>query len=516
MRIIDLFDRGVSLGADRVCLRSDTRVLTYGDVQARTYRIGRALLAAGVGKDSVSAVLSPNDIDAFAAVFGILRAGATWMPLNARNTLQENIANLRRFRGHWLFYHSTFADDVRSIFRSLPTLRGAVCVDRDDGPYPGLVAWCESSDASAFDVASDFDDVSWLFLTGGTTGQPKGIMLTHRNLETMVANTVTAMPYDRPPRYLMAAPMTHAAGCFGMSLLGFGPEFIFLPRADPALIPEAIEGESITTLFLPPTVIYMLMARTDIRKFNYSSLKHLIYGAAPISMDKLRAAIDVFGPVLCEIYGQSESPAPCTFLSPEEHHAILQSGDPDRLMSCGRPTMFTELAILDDDANPVVPGRTGEIGIRGQHVMKGYFDDEMATAAVSRNGWHLTGDVGYRDGEGYVFIIDRKKEMIISGGFNIFPREIEQTILEHRDVQDCAVVGVPDEKWGETVLAVLEPKDGAELDLSEIAAFCRHRLGGVKAPKAYEVVKELPRSGAGKILRRSIRDRYWEGRDRKL
>lgn len=515
MRIIDFFDRGAGLGRDNVCLKAGPRALSYGDVQSSTYRIARRLLDAGIGKGSLACVLSHNDIDAFSCILGIMRSGATWMPLNARNALADNIACIQRFGCKWLFYHSAFAADARAIAQAAPAL-GLVCVDRDDDPYVGLTRWCGSADGSHFDIVWDFDEVGWLLLTGGTTGRPKGIMLTHRNLATMVANTVTAMPYGSPPRYLMAAPMTHAAGCFGMSFFPFGSANVFLPRADPALILETIEQEAITTLFLPPTVIYMMLAHPQARSFDYSSLKHLIYGAAPMAMEKLRESMDVFGPVMAEIYGQSESPAPCAFMSPTEHEGILASDDPARLLSCGRPTIFTQIAILGDDGTPVTHGRPGEIAIRGQHVMKGYFEDPAATAAVSGFGWHQTGDVGYFDQEGYLYIIDRKKEMIISGGFNIFPREVEQVILEHRDVGDCVVVGIPDEKWGEAVLAVIEPKHGVKPDVAGIAAHCRSRLGGIKSPKAYEVKDELPRSAVGKVLRRVIREPYWKDRERKL
>ncbi len=515
MRLIDFFDRGASLGRDRVCLRDERRMLTYGDVQVRTFRIARALSEAGLARSSIAAVLSHNDIEAFTCILGILRAGVVWMPLNARSTPNEIIDHLRRFRCEWLFYHSVFGRELVDISSAVPSLKGTICIDTEDEMGRTLATWW-SQDAKPFESEWEFNDVGCLMLTGGTTGRSKGIMLTHRNLSIMVANTITAMPYADAPRYLMAAPMTHAAGCFGLSFLPFGSENFFLPRADPKLVLEALEGWRITTVFLPPTVIYMMLAQPDVHSRDYSALRHLIYGAAPIAEDKLTEAIRVFGPALAEIYGQSESPAPCAFMSPAEHAEILANGGGDRLMSCGRPTIFTGLAILDDDGRPVAMGERGEIAIRGDHVMKGYFEDMEATREVSKHGWHLTGDVGYQDSDGYLYIVDRKKEMIISGGFNIFPREVEQIILKHPAIQECAVVGIPDGKWGEAVFAILELKAGAEIDLAEMAAFCRSRLGGVKSPKAFEVWNEIPRSPVGKISRRMIRDLYWKNHEKKI
>ena len=515
MRLIDFFDRGASFGKDRACLVEDARSLTYGEVQARTYRLANCLNSAGVHRGSLAAVLSPNDIDAFTCILAIWRSGATWMPLNFRSTFQENVAHMTAFRCEWLFYNSTLSNEVASIAGQLPALRGCICIDKDDGVHEPLSRWITSGDAGQPVVDWQFDDVAWLMLTGGTTGRSKGIMLTHGNLSTMVANMVSCMPYSEPPNYLVAAPMTHAAGCFATGVLPAGATFYFLPRPEPALVVDAIERRRINTLFLPPTVIYMLLNEPCIREHDYSSLKYFIYGAAPMSLEKLQQALDVFGPVMAEIYGQAESPAPCTFMSPEDHRRFI-SAAPNRLLSCGRPTIFSDIAILDDAGNVVEAGLHGEICIRGQHVMKGYFENPAATAEVSSHGWHHTGDVGYQDNDGYLFIVDRKKEMIISGGFNIFPNEIEQVILEHPCVQDCAVVGVPDDKWGEAVLAVLELRAGDTIDLEEIRLFCRHRLGGVKTPKAFEVWPELPRSAVGKISRRAIRDRFWQDQRRQV
>jgi acyl-CoA synthetase (AMP-forming)/AMP-acid ligase II len=235
-----------------------------------------------------------------------------------------------------------------------------------------------------------------------------------------------------------------------------------------------------------------------------------------MSSEKLKEAIDVFGPVMAQTYGQAESPMLCTFLSPQEHQV---SGNPvheQRLASCGRATLLTQVAIMDDDGRLLDAGDRGEIVIRGNLVMKGYVNNPAATEEASRFGWHHTGDIGLMDSDGYVYIVDRKRDMIISGGFNIYPSEIEQVLWAHPDVQDCAVIGVPDDKWGEAVKAVVELKPGATTAPQDLLDFCRARLGGMKTPKSAEIWPELPRSPVGKVLKRDIRERFWAGQARRV
>jgi acyl-CoA synthetase (AMP-forming)/AMP-acid ligase II len=234
-----------------------------------------------------------------------------------------------------------------------------------------------------------------------------------------------------------------------------------------------------------------------------------------MSVEKLKQAIEIFGPVMTQVFGQAEAPIMCTYLSPEDHVV----GDPTlegRLASCGRPTLLTPVEIMDDAGNLLSPGEKGEIVVRGNLVMKGYYKDPVATKEVSAYGWHHTADVGYKDAAGFVYIVDRKKDMIISGGFNVYPSEVEQVIWAHPAVQDCAVIGVPHEKWGEAVKAIVELKSGCSVSDSEIIAFCKQQIGSVKAPKSVEFWESLPRTAVGKVRKRDIRARFWEGIDRKI
>jgi acyl-CoA synthetase (AMP-forming)/AMP-acid ligase II len=260
-----------------------------------------------------------------------------------------------------------------------------------------------------------------------------------------------------------------------------------------------------------------MLAHADLGRHEYGSLRYLLYGGAPMSVQKLREALHAFGPVMAQAYGQSEALMMCTYLSPEDHvRALAEPALRRRIASAGREGPLSRIAIMGERGELLPPEERGEIVLRAEYVMDGYFQQPAATAEVSRDGWHLTGDVGFQDADGYVHLVDRKRDLIISGGFNVYPAEVEQAALAHPAVQDCAVVGEPHEKWGEAVLAVVELKSGAPWDEAAFLSHCRERLGGVKAPKRVEVWPALPRSGVGKVLRREVRQRFWAGHDRHI
>jgi acyl-CoA synthetase (AMP-forming)/AMP-acid ligase II len=311
--------------------------------------------------------------------------------------------------------------------------------------------------------------------------------------------------------------MTHAAGITAISLMPFGTTNIVMNGVQLPGLMANIEKYGVTNIFLPPTAIYVMLAHSDVRKFDYSSLDYFLYAAAPMSVDKLREAIEVFGPVMAQSYGQAEAPMICTYMSPEAHVEAVATNKAHRLASCGQPALLTPVEIIDDDGGKVPLGERGEIAVRGALVMQSYYKNREATDEVTTaDGWHRTGDIGVRDADGFVYIVDRKKDMIISGGFNIYPSEIEQVVWGHPAVQDCAVIGVPDDKWGEAVKAIVELKPGQSASEDEIIALCKRELGSVKAPKSVEFWNELPRSAVGKVRKKDMRDKFWQGRDRAI
>jgi acyl-CoA synthetase (AMP-forming)/AMP-acid ligase II len=362
------------------------------------------------------------------------------------------------------------------------------------------------------------DDVVAVSSTGGTTGLPKGVMNTHRSLSACLAHLMMAFQYSAADTIvdLAALPMTHASGIISLAATARGGTVVILPRAEPNAILDAIARYRVTELFLAPTVVYRLMETPGIAQHDLSSLRYLLYAAAPMSTEKLRRAIDVFGPVMMELYGQVEAFAGISFLRPEEHFVDGRVAGDSHLASCGRPYPLITVEIHDDDDQLVPVGGSGEICVRGDLVMKGYYEAPEKTAETIVDGWLHTADIGHFDKSGYLFITDRKKDMIISGGLNIYPSEIEQVIWGHPAVQDCAVIGVPHDDWGEAVTAVVELNHGAQVEGDELIALCKERLGSVHAPKRVEFVDSLPRSATGKVLKRAIREQYWAGQTRRV
>ncbi|HLT27205.1 MAG TPA: AMP-binding protein [Zeimonas sp.] len=516
MRVIDFFDRGAALAPDRICLKDANVARSYDEVRKQSCRIANALIRDGFAPQDKAAVLSPNAAAPFECVLGILRAGGAWVPVNARNVASENAYILDNCDVETLFYHGDFEAAVQEFRRLCPKIQRYVCIDRTGGSGVFLEEWLGDAPDSDPDLPEDPDAVVSIVSSGGTTGRPKGVMWSNRTWEALFSNYYASMPNRKPPVHLVIAPMTHAAGILAMLLMATGATHVILPHFDAAQVAQAIEREKVTHLFLPPTAVYMLLAYPKLREHDYSSLDYFLYAAAPMSVDKLKQCLEVFGPVMTQCFGQAEAPMLCTYLSPQEHLVIGDLEKEKRLSSCGRPTLLTPVAIMDDDGKLLARGECGEIVVRGSLVMPGYYKNPEATKEVSAFGWHRTGDVGYIDEDGYVYIVDRKKDMIISGGFNIFPSEIEQVIWSHPGVQDCAVIGVPDEKWGEAVKAVIERRPGGNVTEQEILELCRRSLGSVKTPKSVEFWDELPRSPVGKVRKKDIRDRFWAGTGRTI
>jgi fatty-acyl-CoA synthase len=314
-------------------------------------------------------------------------------------------------------------------------------------------------------------------------------------------------PFEGKPVYLALAPLTHAAGVLCFPVLALGGEIVIMPAPDLGQFLALIAAHRVTHAFLPPTLIYMLLDHRDLAAADLSSLQCLWYGAAPMSAARLAEAITAIGPVLGQLFGQTEAPMMISTMAPRDHLRADGTMAVERFASAGRPTPLVTVAIMDLSGALLPPGERGEIVVRGPLVMAGYYKDPAATAEAGRHGWHHTGDIGYLDGDNYLFIVDRAKDMIITGGFNVYSAEVEQVLLAHPGVQDCAVIGLPDPKWGEQVTAVVQLHAGHEVGEAELRAFAKERLGSVKAPKQVAVWADLPRSPVGKVLKKEVRFR---------
>jgi len=506
VRLTDYLDKGASLGPEAPCLTTAGRTLSYFDVQRLSWRVARALDRSGIRPGDKVAILSANDPVAFGCVFGISRAGAVWCPVNPRNEATENRDLLDSLDCACLIFQAAFAPLVAKIHPDLPKLTTLVCLDGEPPGAAPFDLWIGPEAAEPWQ-AQPSDDVVMLAGTGGTTGRPKGVILTGHNLETMSALTLMSYPFGPRPRYLALAPLTHAAGVLCFPVMTLGGEIVIMPRPDLAEFLALIEEHRITHTFLPPTLIYMLLDHPGLAGTDLTSLQCLWYGAAPMSVSRLEEALIRIGPVMGQLFGQSEAPMMISTLAPADHFRPDGSLARERLSSAGRPTPLTTVAIMDDEGHLLGPGQRGEIVLRGPLVMAGYYQDPAASAEAARHGWHHTGDIGYLDEDHYLFIVDRAKDMIITGGFNVYSAEVEQVLLTHPAVQDCAVIGLPDDKWGERVTAVLQLRPGHTLTQDEARAFVKERLGSVKAPKQVEVWPDLPRSRVGKVLKPEIKSR---------
>ncbi|PRH88379.1 AMP-dependent acyl-CoA synthetase [Labrys okinawensis] len=504
MRISFYLDKGASLGPAAPCLTMDGASLSYADVVAHSNRVAHALAKAGARPGDKVAVLSANDPKAFASVFGIARAGAVWCPINPRNAPSENRQILADFDCTVLLFQQAFHELVETILPDLPALKMLVCLDGEAAGAPSLAEWLADMPDTPFPTPPD-NDVAMLVGTGGTTGKPKGVLLTDDNLEAMSAIMLMAYPYRDRPVYLALPPLTHAAGVLTLPVLAKGGEIVIMPKPDLGVFLSLIPRHGVSHTFLPPTLIYALLAHPDLPRTDLSSLQCFWYGAAPIAPARLEEAIQRIGPVMAQFFGQTEAPMVCTTMAPADHFKPDGSIDKARLSAAGYPPPLLQLAILDGKDRPLPPGERGEIAIRGSLVMRGYYKDEAATAQTLRSGWLHTGDIGYLDADNMLYIVDRLKDMIISGGFNVYSVEVEQALLEHADVQDCAVFGLPDEKWGEMVCAVVQLRAGRNADTEALRTFVKARIGSVKTPKHVEIWPDLPRSKVGKVLKRDIR-----------
>lgn len=508
MRLSEYLDKGASLGRDAPCLTTGGVTTTYGEVQDLSTAIAGALQHNGIEAGDPVAVLSGNDPLALTCVFGISRAGAVWCPVNPRNEADENRQLFDLFGCRLLFFQAKFAGLVEKIKDQLPQLDWLVCLDGDVEWATSFDTWLAAHRAVPDERRRPDGGLCMLAGTGGTTGRPKGVRLTEDNIMTSTALALMSYPFGDRPRYLALAPLTHSAGVLTFPILSLGGEVVIMPAPDIGEFLTLIERHRITHAFLPPTVIYGVLDHPDLDSRDLGSLRCLWYGAAPMSPSRLEEALTRIGPVLGQLYGQTEAPNMIATLAPAEHFHDDGSMATERFGSAGRPTPLTTVAIMNEEGMLQDRGERGEIVVRGPLVMDGYHQNPTATAEVSAHGWHHTGDIGYLDDDGYLFVVDRAKDMIITGGFNVYSAEVEQALLAHPAVKDSAVIGLPDPKWGERVTAVVELRPGHEADTADLIAFVKERIGSVKAPKEIEIWTELPRSKVGKILKTEVRSAF--------
>ena len=493
--------------------------ITFREAEARVNRLAHALLSLGGQPGDRVGMLVPNCYQGLETLLAPMKAGMAVVPMNVRLLPNEHEYMLNDSDAFALIYGEEFRDHLAQMRGNLTSVKHFICVGRrgdGDLSYEHVLADRRETPP---DLAIEPDDLAWIFYTSGTTGHPKGAMLTHRNLITMAEQFLLNINPTRPGDVLLhAAPITHGSGLsiFHHLATGAASAFPATRTFDPPTVFEAVQHYRATTIFLVPTMINMLLASAEKTKYDLSSLHTIFYGGAPMYVEQLLEAVRTFGPIFVQIFGQGEAPMTCTSLPKEEH---LAGDDPvklKRLASAGRETTAVHVRIVDDEDREVPSGQMGEIVVRGDLVMKGYWNKPEATAETLRGGWLHTGDIGYLDPDGYLYITDRKKDMIISGGSNIYPREIEEVICRHPAIFEVAVIGIPDAKWGETVKALVVLREGLRATEAEIIEHCKRHMASYKKPQSVEFLSALPKNAYGKVLKRELRDRYWADRRRKV
>jgi fatty-acyl-CoA synthase len=526
MRAIDYFDKSADLHAARIAILDGDAKYSYAETRAFSERIARGMWLNGVEREQRAAIYSHNHAAVLFCMLGILRAGAAWVPINSRNAADANVEFLNYSETAWLFYHSRFREQVEEIRKRVTCLRNLICIDGPDGENPSLDQFMESGNSGTHsdsahlgwaDAHGNLEQMMGLVPTGGTTGPARGVRVTNLAWGSMTEMAIHYWKGDvAEPVCLCSAPLSHAAGVVAFTMFALGGTNVVLPGFDAGQVLSAIEKYRATHLFLPPTAFYALLSHPDVSKFDYSSLRIFLLAGSPVSPDKFKKGVEIFGPCMCQSYGQTEAPMLLTWLDPQTATAAARGEHPARLASCGSATASVRVAIMNDAGNILPANEVGEIVARGTLVTAGYHNLPEATAEIRRHGWHHTGDVGYIDKDGYVYIVDRKKDMIISGGFNVYCVEVEAALMALPQIQECAVIGVPDDKWGEAVKALVVVKSGDALTDVQIIAHCKAKLGGVKSPKSVEFIREIPKTPTGKLDRKAMRKPYWAGVDREV
>ena len=502
---------------DNPCLTQEGVTTTYGEVDRLANRLANGLLALGVTPGERVCILGENSLEHLLLFLANCKIGAVSVSLNYRLAPAELAFIIRDSQARALLMldanfeetldalRTEFTDDFHLITRGLS--------ESHDWSH-----WlAQQTDARpVVDVSPEAP--CFQLYTSGTTGNPKGVITSHANLIAEFVMNTAFMPIRPAPGSadVVCAPMFHIGGA-GSALVSTyaGAEIILHKVFDPVQVVTDIERYPVNSIFMVPAMIMAVLQLPDIESRDFSGLKQIFYGASPISEAVLRRAMDVFGVDFIQMYGMTETAGTVTNLTPADHRAAL-NGRPELLLSCGRPSVGVEVKIMSQDGQELPHGEVGEIWVKSDTNMLGYYNLPDATASSLTDGWVHTGDAGYMDAEGFIYLKDRIKDMVVSGGENIYPVEVENAIAHHEAVADVAVIGVPDDKYGEALLAFVVTQPGASLELDDMITFCRERIAGYKIPRKLEIIDEMPRNPSGKILKKILRAPYWEGVERAI
>jgi acyl-CoA synthetase (AMP-forming)/AMP-acid ligase II len=511
-RLVDVAEKK----APEIAVKFERKSFTFQELLERVHRLVNALKKLGLQKADRVAILSQNCHQYREVFWSAALGGFMIIPVNYRLAPREIAYILNNSEASALLFSDEYSVLVDSIKDELETVRHIIGIETQGGDFLDYEELLRQTNAEPPPSLPAPDDLLWLLYTSGTTGLPKGAMHTHRSVTALVDAAVGNLEIDEETRSLVVTPFYALSGGGWDTICScMGSMTVILRNFNPVEVLETIQNEQITDVHLVPVMINFIVNGPDFETYDLSSLKRITYGASPMPPELMRKALDKIGPIFIQDFGCAEGGL-LTVLFEPDHIVEGPSEKTRRLASCGKGLPDLDVRVLNQTGLDVKPGEVGELTVKGDTVMKGYWKMPEATADVLRDGRLHTGDLATVDEDGFIYVVDRKKDMIISGGLNIYPREIEDILFEHPAVLEAAVIGIPDDKWGESVKALVVLKPGAQCDEDELINHCKAQLGSYKKPKSIEFVDSLPRNPSGKVLKRVLREQYWKDRDRKV
>lgn len=515
----DMFDFLVRSRPGQTCVVDERRSLSFAEAGTEVNRIANGLRGLGLHKGERFGYVAKNCADMWLMYLAAARIGAVPVPLNYRLAPVEWLHILKDAGARALFIGPGYDAPVGQILGDLPEIAVVISFDGETAGAPRYDAWLAAQPDTPVECGITGADIFYQMYTSGTTGLPKGVVVTHANYAANISQClqmITRLP-DAGESALVVTPLYHAAAVWIAAFSTARGLTIHLKGDfDACDVVDTLEREKVSFTFLVPAMIQACLTQVeDIAQRDWSHLKVLMYGASPIAEDVLRRAVTVFGCDVYQAYGMTETTAILTLLGADEHRRAL-AGEQHLLLSCGRALPGSQIITADEDDRPAGPGAAAQILARGPQIVPGYWNLPEATAAFLKDGWAHTGDAGELDAEGYLYIRDRIKDMVVSGGENIYPREVENALFAHPDIIDAAVIGVPDARYGEALLAFIVTAGNMPLPSEDVIAFCRTKLGGYKVPRRVEQVETLPRNASGKVLKHVLRAPYWSGEKRRV
>jgi long-chain acyl-CoA synthetase len=510
----DVSTRNATIFGDKVALIFEGSRVTYQELDDRVNRLANALIGLGCRKSDRLTILSENTHKYIEVYFAAAKAGMSVTPLNFRLSDKELVHIVNDSEAGVFIAGAGYEDRSLELKRDLKNIKSWVSLDkRTDGYlyYEDLLKEASASDPL---IPVDEDDMAILMYTGGTTGLPKGVMLSHRNLLTSAYGFIIACSFARHDTQCFVLPLFHISLWPALCQLMVGGTLVIVRRPELEDIVRHIQDEKCTHINLVPTILGWILSLPNLDEFDLSSLRLITYAGSPIAPEVLRRAILKFGNIMAQAYGLTEAAPLVSFLMQEDH--ALDGPKTKLLTSVGKEGPVVEARVFDENEIQVKPGEIGEIVARGKNIMMGYWKNPELTEATLRGGWLHTGDMGTVDEEGYIYLLDRKADMIVTGGENVYPKETEDVLYEHPAVQECAVVSAPDDRWGERVQATVVLTAGLTATEEELINHCKTKLAGYKCPKTIEFWEELPKTPVGKILRRDVKRHFWKEKDKSI